>query len=88
LTVWPQLLVTSPHLPEHVVVWLAGVQQAPLARHTWLLVQQVVPLQHVAPAEQQSPLQHWVVQLFPGWPLGWFTYEQVLFAPQVPVLHV
>jgi len=67
LTVWPQLLVTVPHLPPaQVVPWLAGVQHVPFARHIWLLEQHVVPLQHVEPEEQQTPLQHWVVQLVPG----------------------
>jgi len=67
-TAWPQLLVTVPHFPEHVVAWLAGVQHVPFARHIWLLVQQAVPLQHVAPVEQHTPLQHCVVQLLPGCP--------------------
>jgi hypothetical protein len=52
-------LVTLPHLPsEQVVNCEFGVQQAPLALHTWPLVQQV-PLQQIRPP----------VQLFPGWPL-------------------
>ncbi len=78
--------MTFPHLPEHVCAGDCGVQH-PLPVQTWLLMQQVVPLQHVEPEEQQTPLQHWVVQLVPGWPLGWFTYEHVLLAPQVPVLQ-
>ena len=54
-TICPQLLVTLPHLPEQV--FAAGVQQAPLALHTWPLAQQV-PLQQSRPP----------VQLLPGWP--------------------
>lgn len=59
LTVWPQLLVTLPHLPVQVCCCVCGVQQ-PLPVQTCPEVQQTLPLQQVCPAP---------VQFGPCWPL-------------------